>query len=216
MKNKVWLVHGFNVSDPKKSIGKLKPVLHEAGFENVEMFDYGWVGPLRVQARNRKVVSELLKVVTPHDVLVGHSNGCWISLQVCELQNNTPKNLLFINPALYPHHAFPEHIKSAFVLHSRGDLAVKAGKWWRRSANTMPWNWGSNRGHMWGEMGRVGYLGKSKKVKNIELPHGFGHSGVFGDDNWMLKVCTELKEKMIANKTAILSKNVESNDKDQD
>lgn len=204
--NKVWLIHGFNVSDPRGSIGKLEPVLKNAGFQNVEVFDYGWVGPLRLQARNSKVVRELEKVVTSDDILIGHSNGCWISLQVTERRKDGPKNLVFVNPALHPYHAFPNHIKSAFVLHSPGDVAVKAGKWWRRTANTMPWNWRSGSSHQWGEMGRVGYLGRSgKKIENIELPRNFGHSGFFSDEAKMIEIVDRLKSKIIENKSAIVN-----------
>ena len=181
---RIRLIHGFNVSDQGlNSVGNLKRELrnyieeHHLNIE-LEIVSYPWAFVLTVALKNRAVVNYIVETSKPGDLLIGHSNGCWIALQASEIIDDI-HYLMFINPALHVRHEFPLHIKKAIVVFSPGDRAVWLGKLWRRFTNLFPWRW--YRKHGWGEMGRKGYLGKHKNVINYEVEKKYRHSGLFRD-----------------------------------
>ena len=169
MTHRVFLVHGFNVSDcGAKSIDRLRPALEAAGFE-VHDFDYGWRGLIGVRLLNEKTADKLSALIQEGDVLIGHSNGCDL-IHRAIVDSELDCAAVFINPALDTDTRFPPNLKWLDVYHNHRDTAT----WWARWLVF----------HPWGAMGRVGYKGDDPRVRNFDtmgpfLPHAPGHSGVF-------------------------------------
>lgn len=181
----VHLAHGFNVSDRGLgSVGRLRPHLEHAGMQH-RVLSYPWTRLLTLRANNRWAVEELADRVQPGDGFIAHSNGCWIGMQAAEI--GAPLAwMIFVNPALHQHHEIPEHVYEVLVYHSAGDIAVRAGRWWRYLTRLAPWRWCNP--HHFGAMGAVGYQGRDSRIRNFRMPDAFGHSGVWGSRKWLQRI----------------------------
>lgn len=145
------LVHGFNVSDPMTSIGRLVPAIIERGL-SCEVFDYGDASLLDVRIANDNIAYALLSQVRAlrrefgRVVMLGHSNGCALIHMAAKLQTVRKINLfdrvVYVSPALNSDARLPPELKRCDVYHTRNDDAV----WWSKLLFF----------HPWGAMGRTG------------------------------------------------------------
>lgn len=170
---RVWLVHGFNVTDGGAgSVGKLAPYFTEAGYE-VKRFRYGWKGLLGVRFSNGTFAQLLADVISDGDAVVGHSNGGCIAKMAADL--GAPiGHLVLVNPALDSEVKFAPQIERIHIWHSPSDTPVT----W---AKVLPW-------HAWGDMGAIGYRGNyDPRVSSYNKENGFpvssrAHSDVFSGE----------------------------------
>lgn len=198
---KVFLVHGFNVTKPGKTVGKLEEHFKAAGFVT-EMFRYGHLGLWGVRKRNITLAKKLAQhCFDAHkegfDVcVVGHSNGSTIAHIAAEKFNAPIDVAVLINPALKKDIRPCPTARLVHVYHNYKDVPVVWAKWLRRVA---PWDFDARP---WGEMGREGYTGKDMTVYNFDTLNDFlpgintgGHSGLF--------TAVEYFGPVIVSKTAI-------------
>ncbi|MEQ8409113.1 MAG: hypothetical protein RKH07_12640 [Gammaproteobacteria bacterium] len=185
------LIHGYNVSDPRQTVGKIRPYLEDLGVL-VENYTYGyWPLPIQVSRRNDQFAAEVAercqywksKGFTVY--LVGHSNGCVIARTACLTYGAPVDRILAIHPALKRHLSICGLAERIIVVHNQGDLAVVAGGLLGRlTALFMP-KWESAR--PWGEMGQDGYQGPSSNHINIDSASRdysvkcWGHSDEFSE-----------------------------------
>lgn len=176
MNRRVILLHGFNVRDGgQQSIGRLRPYLQAAGFDDIRIPGYGFVHLLGTAGFNDNLAPLIAGLSNPGDILIAHSNGCALGYRAIRDHGATFDHLVFINPALRPRLPFPGGPKTIQVWHSRSDLAVAA-------ARLTSWF------TLWGNMGAVGYRGPHDvRVANYDKQRRFAkssrsHSDVFSDD----------------------------------
>ena len=179
MKN-AYLVHGFNVWRPSRTVGKLKPYFVDAGF-GAKVVRYGWTGLAGLRGVNDRVAAVLASLSEPGSVGVGHSNGCAILNSASHLGAKF-SGLIYINPALPKNEVPGPTVKWAHVWHSPSDAPVKWAKWLRRVS---PVSWFDP--HPWGEMGATGYQGDDPRMHNFNKESDFEyqskeHSDLFADD----------------------------------
>ena len=173
----VYLLHGFNVADAgKDTIGTLEPYLD---FKDVIREDYGWVGLVRLVTVNRRTIRRLCEMLRPGDIIIGHSNGCWIANQIAHLYSHLGA-VVCINPALRKDTTWPKELP-VLCLHNKKDYVVQMGRLWAElftffNPDDMP--------HGWGAAGRWGF--EQKSVINWDTNDeskwavtSTGHSGVF-------------------------------------
>lgn len=171
---RVWLVHGFNVSDQGKgTVQTLRPYFEAAGFE-VKLWRYGWRGLLGVRYMNGTFAQLLADAVDDGDIIVGHSNGACLAKLALDQTEAKLGQLVLINPALDSDAHFAKNCGAIHVWHSPSDSPVA----W---AKILPW-------HAWGDMGAVGYRGPyDPRVTPYNKENGFPvssreHSDVFQPD----------------------------------
>lgn len=170
-----WLVHGFNVTDGGRgSVGRLKP--HLAG--DVRGFSYGWTGLLKLRVTNAQATRQLLARVKPGDVLIGHSNGALVCLNVArEFQRLGA--VVVINPALRRDTRWPSGLPVLCLANST-DWVVQVGRAWSRLVSL-----GGLTPHGWGAAGRYGFTAGQPHVSSWDTAAGHwgvpaeGHSGIF-------------------------------------
>lgn len=168
-KGRCWLLHGFNVTDPMKSVGKLIPYLEQEDIEP-KLFRYGWIFLLGARFGNKRIARMFADVVEEGDMVIGHSNGCCIAHMAAHL--GAPiERMAYINPALDRDARLAKQVQHLDVWHSPSDKPV-------RFARVLPWN-------AWGDMGAVGYSGKpDTRITNfdkehMQIAHSDSHSDVF-------------------------------------
>mgnify|MGYP000231563429 CR=1 FL=1 len=170
----VLLVHGFNVSDPERTIGGMAPHLRDRGHD-VHTFCYGHAGFIDVRFANENlsyaIASQVrsIKALKPEleVVLVGHSNGAALIHRAAELQG-TPlfTRCVYVSPALDNKAELPPLLTRCDVMHTQKDTAVSFG-------SLMLF-------HKWGNMGKVGYRGDDPRYHNIDCSKQVtGHSEWF-------------------------------------
>ena len=186
----VILIHGYNVSDPRQTVGKFRQHFEALGCQ-VEMYSYGyWPLPIQVSRRNPKFASEVAKRVFFHHTngrevyLVAHSNGCVITHLMANKYSWPVEKMLAIHPALRETLHPCRVAKKTLVVHNDGDKAVTAGKllgWLGKIFIPKTWKF-----RPWGEMGRIGYMGFNNDITNIDTnskkdfnPTAWGHSDEF-------------------------------------
>ena len=168
------LVHGFNVKDPKETIGKLTPFI-KAPF----VFNYGWFGLISVLLYNKKEAKKLKEIVDKNigGRVYAHSNGSAIAVLSAKFGAKI-NTLVCINPALKCSTVFPESIERIIVIHTRHDRPTKTARFFDKVPLLqllVP--------NAWGAMGADGYKGNDKRVYNWNLSHRLeGHSDFFSDD----------------------------------
>lgn len=168
----IYLIHGFNVTDGgKQTIQKLEPLFKLNGFY-VHTINYNWMGPIGVRFCNKKIAHTIASMADNNSIIIGHSNGCALIHHAAHY--GAPfKKVVYINPALNKNASLALQVKNAQVWYSSSDNTV-----WK--AKFMPF-------HIWGEMGKTGYIGLDKRYVNIDSENIFGkeihHSDVFNDDN---------------------------------
>lgn len=177
------LVHGFNVSKPERTVGKLEPFFKAQGFD-VELFRYGHIGLWGVRKRNKALARKLAQKVNAAKAkgytvyVVSHSNGTTIT-HIASVRYKAQVDVaICINPALKKTLNPCPTAELVHVYHNEKDVPVRLAKWLRRLTPL------SRRARPWGEMGREGYQGDNMRVWNFDTLNDFeipasGHSGVF-------------------------------------
>lgn len=171
-----WLVHGFNVSDGGRgSIGRLKPYLEG----DVRRFSYGWTGLLKLRVTNRQAERQLLQLVRPGDVLIGHSNGALVCHRVAQRLGDQLAAVVVINPALRRDTRWPDSLPVLCLANST-DWVVQLGRVWSRLVSL-----GRVVPQGWGAAGRYGFTSHQPNVTNYDTAMAWwtypvrGHSGLF-------------------------------------
>lgn len=170
---RLWLLHGWRVRDGgARSLGGLAGALEALGWEVVRR-TYGYVlTPWETRFRSRKEAKILSTRVAQGDLVVGHSNGGRIAL---ELTYYAPVDrVVLLNPALDSDWVPGRWTTRCLVVHNRHDAAG----WWARLVPASPW----------GDMGRSGYRpapGDDADPRMVNLRRGHGHSPYATDpDGW--------------------------------
>lgn len=184
MNKAVILGHGWNVSNPMSTVGKLKKPFEKLGY-HVEVLNYGyWPHTWQATKFNYSVARRLAKMVNVLQAkgfevdYVGHSNGVAIGYIANDKFGMCVNTFVAINPALKKNLNPSNNAQLVQVWHNDGDRAVVLGKWLR-------WLTGwARKARPWGEMGNEGYTGKDKNVVNFNCSEDFkvkahGHSAVF-------------------------------------
>ena len=198
------LIHGFNVSKPELTVGKLRPFLEYHGYK-VVMFRYGHTNLLQVRFRNKPIAKKLAVLVAQHKLLgrdvhvFCHSNGGTITRLATTKFKAAIDAAICINPALKRDLSPAPSAKFVHVYYNDNDKAVKLGKWLRWLT---PF---ARAARPWGEMGRHGYNGKDLNVTNFDTENDFfeckarGHSGVFKEPtiNFFGAIIAECAAKQI-------------------
>lgn len=182
----VVLVHGWNVSNPELTVGRLRDAFEARGYI-VEHLLYGYLPfTWQVTRRNPKIAAKLAGRVkrwqdNGHAVdVVGHSNGCTIIHLACQWNGLRPRTVEAINPALRDTLHPAPGADLVHVWHNSGDTPVTVSKW----ISWLPW---SHKWRPWGDMGRDGFRGGlGRGVVNLDTLADFpvaasGHSTVFKD-----------------------------------
>ncbi len=203
----VHFIHGFNerhrFGNPR--IAAVAKQLNDIADENIGIMihDYGrWD---LVATRNNENIARLIaSTVNDGDILVGFSNGCAVIARICKIIDK-PDALVFIQPALKKGWRAPKFIKRVVVFWNPYDVVTVAGKWWRRAANLLPWNWKKDKQHLWGEMGHKGYTGKddryiqyntvnTKLSNGTIMPKAKGHDGWRKSKEWIDFIASEIND----------------------
>ena len=172
----IHFIHGIHTKDPYKNIGKLEPYFWAKGYNSTLVHNYGYVLAVGTRFNNPGRAKTIGNHILPHDIIVGHSNGCLIAWMI---SNEKPvEGLVLINPALDDDIKFSDRINWIHVYYNHTDGAVP----W---ANIFRFN------HPMGDMGHDGYKGQDKRVLNIDccnshrdtLPCVDGHSAIFSGLN---------------------------------
>jgi hypothetical protein len=175
MMRRVFLIHGFNVSDGgKNTTDGLMPHIARSGWKPVQI-DYGWFGLIQVRLCNGGVAETIKAAARRGDIGIGHSNGCAILMEACQ-RGAQLTGLVLINPALDEDCKVPAQVRWIHVYHNREDSPVK----WSRILLL----------HPWGAMGRHGYQGSDDRYLNVDCyPDVQGHSDIFKKlDRWGPKI----------------------------
>jgi len=144
----IHIIHGIH-SGSDEGPASLAPYYVQKGFR-VRIWDYGEVWAINSRFKNPYVVDALMKEVKEHDILVGHSNGGAIIAAALD-RGLRVGGVVLINPALNRSRRFPSTLPWYRIYYNGGDVATKAGKWFRRLS---PISWFKR--HPFGEMGRNG------------------------------------------------------------
>ena len=164
----VHILHGIHVSQPYKSIGKLKLYFEKAGFNNVVVHKYGYAFAVLSRWKNPKRARKLFPLIENGDIVVGHSNGCTLIDMLTEM--GAPiSGAVLINPALDADKALASQVRWVHVYFNGGDSVV----WWSKLLIA----------HPWGKQGKIGYTGEDSRYSNFdsskEEPPVWGHSDIF-------------------------------------
>ena len=179
------LVHGFNVKNPMKTVGKLK------GFvKNTYLFDYGWFGLMSVLMYNKREAKRLKKIIDKDcgSNVIAHSNGCAIAVEAAR-RGAKIETLICIAPALKVDTVFPKSINKIVVVHSKGDKPTKAASFFDRIPIIqllIP--------NAWGAMGAKGSVIDDDRVSNVDVSN-LGHSDLFR--NKSIKRCADIVNRGI-------------------
>lgn len=168
-KGRCWLLHGFNVRDPMRSVGKLIPYLEQEDIEP-RLWRYGWTGLLMVRFFDKRFARMLADSIEPGDFVIAHSNGCAIAHLAAQM--GAPiERMAYINPALDEDALLPKQVQRLDVWHVPSELPTRLSRLLLF--------------HPWGKMGAVGYRGRyDHRITNHDMQHSFpssvtSHSGVF-------------------------------------
>ena len=154
------LVHGFNVRDNGAgTIARLSPYLLTRGSDTV-VFRMGWMEIVQVYTQNKrhaKRLAEAARNAKLNDrsqpvIALGHSNGCAVIHLATTLYDAPIDKIAYLNPALEKQLAPGEQVQCVDVWYSPSDTPVKWARWLPK--------------HVWGEMGRTGYVGDDPRMIN--------------------------------------------------
>lgn len=187
---RIVLVHGFNVRDPAKTIGKLAALYVAEGVpaDHVKLFRYGWLGLLGVKFGNDNLAEALrcllLEVADRGEpvIVVAHSNGAALVHRAAWLMDEwgdphgVIERAVYLSPALDRDAQPSPAVKAYDVFYTANDWAVRFSRLWPSE---------------WGDMGARGpsddYGGKYRKVNGSCVIQS--HSGYFAEtsQNFMLE-----------------------------
>lgn len=173
-------IHGWSVGDG--GIGTIGPLMEALALrgKRTVMPSYGKVlTPWGTRMKSRKFAKILSTQMQKGDIVIGHSNGGRIAV---ELSYYAPeiKTLILLNPALERDMVPAKTVEKCLVVHAPNDWAV----WWAR------WIPGS----IWGDMGRVGYVPRpdwpwGADERMVMHPRAGGHSDyTINPRNWADKI----------------------------
>lgn len=172
MKYIALLIHGINVHNPAKSVGKLQTFFEANGIPCV-MVDYIHTGFLGARWKNRKIaqkVATITKAIKENNgvkiVAVGHSNGCAIAHLATKEFDAHINYLIYINPALKRTLTPGSVVEQCDVYHSPSDRPVKVSKFLSKITKAISKDWYKAR--PWGEMGAYGYKGDDPVMVNYD------------------------------------------------
>lgn len=189
---RVALVHGFNVRDPAKTIGRLEPVFEREGVQ-AHLFRYGWLGLLGVRTFSDNLAEAFrcfcqgLADDGEPVVVVAHSHGCALTHRTSwlmdEFGDDPPafSRAVYLSPALNRNVVFAPVplLQRVDVFHTRNDMAVRASR--------------LLVGHEWGDMGAVGYRGDDARVHNVD-----GTACIDGHSSWFTDAGLEfLRQRLV-------------------
>lgn len=165
--SRALLIHGWNVSDPTRTIGRLSDPLRDLGYDPL-LLRYGHVfWPKQTSFRTRLAAKQWVVNTRPGDVVIGHSNGCALAWEMSHCDGNLADTMVWINPALDPPIVPGRSVRRCLVVYNSFDDAVP----WARFVPDS----------VWGDMGRRGYVpdeespfGRDPRME--EVTHGRGHS----------------------------------------
>jgi alpha-beta hydrolase superfamily lysophospholipase len=193
---RVHLVHGLHSSHGGNT-SRLAPYFREAGYECM-VRSYGWALALfsgLTDWLNVRRARRLAKEIHDGDAIVCHSNGADVAYYI-QSEHRMLSALILINPALDRDTEF-NNVDQVMVIHNAGDSVVA----WSELA---PFS-------AWGSMGRDGYTGQSRNVKNINaaippdgLPSLWGHSALFEPDalsKWGPWLVKQMRQMMVLSNT---------------
>ena len=171
MKRVVILIHGYNVSNPGKTVGKLRDPFEKLGCI-VENHTYGYLPlPIQITRRNPRIARQVAgrckywKGKGYEVSLAVHSNGAAIARIAREIHSAPIDRILAIHPALRTTLTPAKGAKRTIVVFNGGDTAVVAGGWLGKISKwIMPKSWDTRP---WGKMGQTGYNGTAGNVRNI-------------------------------------------------
>lgn len=193
-KQRVILVHGFNVSDKGAgTTGQIAALFRKVSkhYEIIE-FSPGWRFLLGVRFRNWKLAQELAEMIRPGDWLIGHSDGCnLIDMAAHSVIHKAPLQCVYMNPALDAYAELARNVSKCMVFHTDSDKIVWISKFLTK--------------HKWGQMGKVGYYPASPekldlRYRNISYESlGFedlGHSGVYKTPKALQRCLVEIENHL--------------------
>lgn len=159
------LVHGFNVRDNGLStVARLEPFFNVRGWDTI-VFRCGWMDLVAVYTQNKKHAKRLTKAAINAKLLdnrpviaLGHSNGCAVLHLATTLYGAPIDQIAYVNPALEKQLAPGAQVKRCDVWYSPSDKPVKWAKYLPK--------------HIWGEMGRSGYVGDDPRMINHNKEEG--------------------------------------------
>ena len=144
--------------------------LERRGIESTKI-RYGYVlWPLT----NGRAVSAILEQTEPGDILGGFSNGAWAIAEAVR-QGAPAGGIVIVSGALASNWRFEPRIP-VYNYYCPQDTVLTTGDRLSRMASWMPWRWGEDKDHGWGDVGRYGYDGPSDaQVRNLRLPYKTMH-----------------------------------------
>lgn len=195
----IHLIHGIRTAPGKSNVPKLIPYLELV--DEVVYPDYGFIEAIETRRVNPIICGTMTPYIKPNDVLVGHSNGCAVILDMLEAGVKA-HGIVFINGALKQDFVLPACVKYCSVYFNVGDDITEVA----RFAENLPV---SPVDTNWGSLGHGGYIGFDPRVANINcgavatapagLPLVNGHSDIFSDINlpkWGPYIAGRIKEEL--------------------
>jgi hypothetical protein len=163
-KTVIHLVHGIFDSDGgERSIARVKPYFESTGW-SVQVFSYGWIGPLGARFLNPRIVRQLIATIRANDVGCAHSNGCALLHRATHM--GAPLSMLvYVNPALVADAPRATQVRSVQVYYNDGDDAVQFAAFMRLVAPWAPFG-----DPLWGDMGARGSRLSASSNENAK-PH---------------------------------------------
>lgn len=208
MPRTIWLVHGYNVVDPRR-LFRLADPLEQRGHQ-VRVVDYSslanWLlfGLVTIRWATPREAERLATEVQPGDIGIGHSNGCAVLAKASEL--GAPfERLICMNAALRCD-TIPDNpqMRRMYALHTPDDHATLLAEILRRLSPLRLFGAETP----WGAMGRYGYTGDDPRAQNIDLRQALnvpqddtlGHSGAYRWDRLddLADLLTNLATRTIA------------------
>lgn len=188
---RVFLLHGFNVSDGGTgTTDKIKPYLERKGIEVVE-WDYGNWDLIDVREKTDEIAAYLANVVLAGDCFIAHSHGNTIVAKAIEKGASFHSGVM-IHPALRSYWNPPKRhpIRSITVFSHWTDYATW-GAYLLRMFSPGNLFWGK---HYWGAMGSTGALSKDPRMLNRKgaKAHSRGFSKI---EKWAPKWIGALLDK---------------------
>lgn len=171
-RGRVVLIHGasYRIKHRTSNMRLLAPSFRSAGF-CIVIPTYGFLPALLlglIPWLDARIAETMAAFISPHDILVGHSNGATLAYLVSK--RIKVRGAILINPALDTYRVPAAGF--THVYYNAGDIVTKLSQW-------LPC-------HPWGAMGGRGYLGDDLRVTNINqahppesLPRLWGHSDIF-------------------------------------
>lgn len=176
----IHLIHGIHTAYTDHKVSNLATYLKKSE-ANVKIPCYGYLLAVESRTTNPRIVSTLLPYIEQGDIIVGHSNGCDIALELA-IAGAPVAGMVFINAALERDIKLPLQVNWLDVYFNDGDNITELAE---IAAQLLLTPVDIN----WGQMGHAGYSGDDKRIVNLDcgnyapLPVVNGHGDLFSDIN---------------------------------